>query len=616
MDPAPGGPEHRMVELTVLDWWSQPRAAEGSTASQGIRRQLGKPRLDPLTVLIRETAQNSCDAVIGDGEIEFSVHLRRLSGRLLNNWRDLLLPEPAGSGLGIADVLASDPIILTISDRGTSGLGGPLRADEIPAPGERSDFVNFVRNVGDQKSGELSGGSYGFGKGILYNISRCHVVVADSVCNFRGQRQRRLIGAALGDSYQNAGRLYTGRHWLALHDSDRVPAPLLDDGAAEVAQSLALPKFAPDATGTTVAIVGADLGTVGDIIRDSDVAANYIVSTMLWNLWPRMLRERPNRLVCSVSRDGFRMEVPNPEDLPLLSPFVDAYRQVVGDGECDSPQRKSHPRNVGRFSLRHGMAPTWEDEILSAAAPFEGNAHHCARMRQADLVVDYVRGDAPANERLQYGAVFRASAEANEYFAEAEPPTHDEWVLNGLSGTARGVVQLAQTFVRDKMKMASAPVAESPAARLSAPLGHFAASFAGVIVSAAGESATAFDSADESDRTRRRSRKGSIKFVQKPTLLLENGAPVILGEVEISGGAEGKVAWIEALLVTDEGVERDRFDGPGPVAIGWTSVDGQRTVGGPSLPIDATTAPRWQIRVRPAPDTVTRVLVRLSEDQQ
>lgn len=602
--------------MTVPEWWSQARAAEGSTASQGIRRQLGKPRLDPLTVLIRETAQNSCDAVLGDGEVEFSVHLRRLSGRLLNNWRDLLLPEPAGSGLGIAAVLADEPIILTISDRGTSGLGGPLRADEVPEPGERSDFVNFIRNVGDRKSGELSGGSYGFGKGILYNISRCHVVIADSICNFRGHRQRRLIGAALGDSYQNAGKLYTGRHWLAQHDPDGLPSPLLDDAAAEVAQRLALPKFAPDATGTTVAIVGADLGTAGDVLRDADAAAQYIVATMLWNLWPRMLVGRPNRLACSVSRDGFRMEVPNPEELPLLSPFVEAYRQIVEDGNYDSPQRKSHPRDVGRFSLRHGMAPTWEDEILSAAAPFDGNAHHCARMRQADLVVDYVRGDAPANERLQYGAVFRASAEANEYFAEAEPPTHDEWVLNGLSGTARGVVQLANKFVREKMKVAASPVADAPAARSSEPLGHFAASFAGVIVTAEGESATAFDPATGPARSRRHTRKGDIKFVQKPTLRLEDGAPVIFGEVEILGGATGKIAWIEPLLVTDDGAQRDRSDGPMPTAIGWTSVDGGQFIGGPSLTIDATTASRWQIRVRPVPDTVTRVLVRISEDQQ
>lgn len=61
-------------------WWSQPVAAEGSSASEGIRRQLGKPKLDPLTVLVRETAQNSCDAAVGDGNVEYAIRLWRLSG--------------------------------------------------------------------------------------------------------------------------------------------------------------------------------------------------------------------------------------------------------------------------------------------------------------------------------------------------------------------------------------------------------------------------------------------------------------------------------------------------------------------------------------------------------
>ncbi len=75
-------------------WWSQPVAAEGSTASEGIRRQLGKPRLDPLTVLVREAAQNSCDAALPGRDVEFAVKISNLSGRRLQNWRNFLLPEP------------------------------------------------------------------------------------------------------------------------------------------------------------------------------------------------------------------------------------------------------------------------------------------------------------------------------------------------------------------------------------------------------------------------------------------------------------------------------------------------------------------------------------------
>ena len=114
-----------------------------------------------------------------------------------------LLPEPAGSGFyAHQDRLSHNPIVLTISDRGTTGLGGPLRSDEVPLPGERPDFVNFVRNVGEHKTVELSGGSYRFGKGILYNVSLAADVV---VCRQRlrvsrqssTQAHRRRVGRQL-----------------------------------------------------------------------------------------------------------------------------------------------------------------------------------------------------------------------------------------------------------------------------------------------------------------------------------------------------------------------------------------------------------------------------------
>lgn len=594
-------------------WWSQPVAAEGSTASEGIRRQLGKPNLDPLTILIRETAQNSCDAAVGEGNVEYSIRLWRLSGNRLVNWTSFLNPEPSGSGLVINKTLEDHPLVLTVSDRGTTGLGGPMRSDEIPLPGERADFVNFIRNVGETKAGELSGGSYGFGKGILYNLSRCHVVVADSVCEFRGVRQRRLIGAALGDSYRHNSRLYTGRHWLGDVDSDGYPAPLLDDAATDVAVQLGLPKFEEGATGTSIAIVGVDLGMNGEKPRDPEDAAAFMVSTILWNLWPRMLDGRRNQLTCSVRRDGFRTDVPNPEELPLLAPFVAAYRQVTETDEFEIPMRKQRPRDVGRFSLRQGMAPTWTDEVLRPAAPFTGPAHHCALMRQADLVVEYQAGDPPPNEMLQYGAVFRASAEANQYFAEAEPPTHDAWVLSGLTGTARGVVQLAHKFVRDKLKAASAPAGIQNPTISSEPLGHFANQFASVIATAEGESATASVDDGPAARQSRGRRRPGARFVEKPSLVFEAGRPIVRATIEFTGDTAGKVAELVAAVVTPDGVEVNDDGIDGPVPLSWTAEGTGRVVEGRFLITEGRTEDRWVVRVEPVPDTVTRVSVRLTE---
>ena len=77
-------------------WWSQRFAPEGSAAAEGIAKQLGIPSLDPLTVLVREAAQNSWDARRRDlAAIDFRISLKRLGGDCAA-WRRYLLPAPDG----------------------------------------------------------------------------------------------------------------------------------------------------------------------------------------------------------------------------------------------------------------------------------------------------------------------------------------------------------------------------------------------------------------------------------------------------------------------------------------------------------------------------------------
>lgn len=582
-------------------------AAEGSTASEGIRRQLGKPHLDPLTVLVRETAQNTCDAAIpGGGDVEFAIRLHKLSGNRLSGWRDFLLPEPTGSALGIAEAMDRSPLLMTISDRGTTGLGGPLRADESPREGERPDFVNFVRNVGERKALDLGGGSYGFGKGILYNVSRCHVIVADSVCMFRGRRQRRLIGAALGDGFTHGGRRWTGRHWLGVPE-DGHTRPLLDDEAEAMAGRLGLPRFDTNATGTTVAIVDVDLGRRqgqdGDAVRSPEEAADYIVSTMLWNLWPRMIGGRANRLVCSMRRDGFVSEVPDPGQLIELAPFVDAYRALSEEGRYEVPPRKSAPQEVGRFAVVKGMAPIRPNPLVAAAAPFIGRAHHCARMRHADLVVDYLKGEAAADEIVQYGAVFRASPEADGFFAEAEPPTHDDWVLNGLRGTARGVVQLATSYIRERLREQSA-AGSGPAPSGEAPLASLAGRLSG-LMTAEGDLAEGSVRRPSPGGGRRAS--AGPRFVTAPHLVEEDGIPVILGVMQLPSWVSTRVVTAEPVIVLDSGVEPVTGRPDAPAVIGWRCAEDGPTVPGPELTVERSSPRTWEVRVRPATDAVVRV---------
>lgn len=600
--------------MTDAAWWSQPVAAEGSTASEGIRRQLGKPRLDPLTVLIRETAQNTCDAgLLNSSQIEYTVRINELSGNQLTAWREFLLPEPLGSDLGISRWFdRGSPTILSIADRGTTGLGGPIRADELARPGERSDFVNFIRNVGERKDMQLGGGSYGFGKGILYNVSRCHVVVADSVCIFRGRLQRRLIAAALGDGYTGDTRRFTGRHWLGLLDGGDIARPLLDDEAAEMARRLGLPKFHEGATGTTVVVVDADLGrkTDSELTRNPEEAARYIASTILWNLWPRMLQNRRSRLVCAVKQSGFEQRIPAPESVPELKSYVDSYLKLESEGAYAVPVRKQSPQDVGRFASTKSMAPSRADSLIDAAAPYEGRAHHCARMRQADLVVDYFPGDTLADEMIQYGGVFRVSRDADTYFAEAEPPTHDDWVLNGLRGTPRGVVQLAGKFIREQLSIL-AQRQNFTTSGSSVALGSLATRLSGLMGGTAADAATASGPGQGGKGSRSSGRSAAPRFVEGPELIREVSGTVLRAVVQMPEWPTPKIVEVECKIVLDSGFEPPGVDSP--KALEWRSTTSKMVVKGGRLRIDRDSDKQWEVRIRPTADAVVRLNLVVSE---
>src|SRR4051794_15491670 len=156
--------------MTPLSWFPEPFQAYGSFAGDGARRVLGKPNLDPLTVLVRETVQNSWDAKRGDREtISFAMDCWRLLDAQLHTLRHDVFADMPPDGIALGHLLDREDVdVLVVSDRGTVGLTGPIRAD-VPPIG-RSDFVDLVFNMGQPRNVEGSGGTYGFGKTIAYVV--------------------------------------------------------------------------------------------------------------------------------------------------------------------------------------------------------------------------------------------------------------------------------------------------------------------------------------------------------------------------------------------------------------------------------------------------------------
>lgn len=612
-------------------WWSQPFAPEGSAAAEGIAKQLGRPSLDPLTVLVREAAQNSWDARLPGHVVDFSVDIRVLGGQA-ESWGTVFGagPDPA-SEVPLEKALGETSLAVVVSDRGTRGLGGPLRAGTKARDDERADFVQFLRNVGEPSDNEFGGGTYGFGKGIFYRLSDPGVILVDTQTTTAQDDSRRMMGAGLGMSWSLGNQLYTGRHWWGDVADDDVPDPLLGAEAAAVAATLGLPGFADGRTGTDVVILGADLGVAG-VDQDSESrtpheAATFIASSILWNLWPKMVPDSDGvHMRFRVGVDGALNELPPPETFDDLAPYVEALREVrAGAG---SPfVRTVVPKEAGVVAMSLGAADSKRTRlIMTAARPYEGPSHHVARMRVAELVVDYLAGPVHPDTRLAYGGVFKASPLADELFASSEPPTHDDWVIKGLTGTARGVVMGAKNFVL-KYLDERLGIGTQAGGGGGQGLGQLAAMLAAVVPartsgaidadsSAHGQtapgrseggagSATGAGSASSGGTVRRGS---APRIVGTPVLQVHEGQPFLVATVLVPGSDTQRTVTAGVEVVVEGGGRESEapLGALAPEIMQWRSIADGSVIHGHSLRLTGGADSQWYVYATHVPDAVVR----------
>ncbi|MEH0818543.1 MULTISPECIES: hypothetical protein [unclassified Micromonospora] len=612
-------------------WWSQPFAPEGSAAAEGIVKQLGRPALDPLTVLVREAAQNSWDAHLPDSVVDFSVDVRVL-GENVDTWRQLLLPgPPSDSNVDLDKALRPEAVVLVVSDRNTVGLGGPLRAGERARDQETPDFVQFLRNVGEPSDHQFGGGTYGFGKGIFYRLSRVGAILVDTNTAAGGPAGRRLMGAALGHSWYLGDRRFTGRHWWGQVAADDVPDPVLAEQADSVARALGLPGFADGRTGTDIVVLAADLGSTGSESysreRTPAEAATFIASSILWNLWPKMIpdeRGRYMRFVVGV--DSSRVPVPEPDSFDELAPFVEALHDVRA-GKGVSYSRTVPPRTAGSLALALGAADGGDTRLLiGAAKPFEGPSHHVARMRVAELVVDYLPGPLHPDTRLSYGGVFKASEDADALFASAEPPTHDDWVAKGLSGSARGVVLGARTFVQKQLDEKLGFEAQAGGSG-GQGLGELSALLAGIVPapiragqdsdgsggrgssSGGGGAGPMAGGGSGGGSTPRRG--GKPRVTSAPSLQIHHGHPYLVASVKVPADVSARIVSADVEVVVEGGGRESEppLGAALPQVMQWQSVSGNVVVQGRSIDVPAGEESDWYVYATHVPDAVVRFRV-------
>lgn len=458
-----------------LEWVPETYPPSGGLAATGFYKLLGRPRLDPLTVLVRETAQNSWDARQSDRlPVTFNIDGWDLDPSEQKALKKSVFPDAAKvKGSGLAGALSGSSLAgIYITDRNTKGLGGPLRADEADSDGVY-DWVDFVLNVGKANTAGHTGGTYGFGKTISYIVSGVKTVVIHSRTLHKGRIQSRLIACAIGEEFIQRSRLCTGRHWWG-RSKDGDPLPLTGAAADRLAHEIGMPAFDDDDLGTNLLVVAPDFGG-----RTPEQAMNFIAESVTWHLWPKLMRRtRSTPMEIAVSWNGTELDIPDPADRPPLHGFAQAFQAMLDEDDPENqPAGTRHeliwcqrPKTVvgelvtvplvhrDRVPVDDGHDPD-DPESPDAAAVITDVSHHIALLRSPELVVDYLRGPAPPEGGTEWAGVFRCRPEHDANFAAAEPPTHDSWSPELLPrGPGRTVVKVGLREVRRALDSRWAPL--------------------------------------------------------------------------------------------------------------------------------------------------------------
>lgn len=446
----------------------------GGLAATGVLNQLGRPDMERAEVLAREALQNCWDA-----KLPSASAVRADIGRVVLDaggsaaLRELLV-DPPPLGLPLRQVLSSErDVLLYFADFGTSGLGGPVRAD---LAGEPRDYIDFVLNVGQPPDKQMGGGSFGYGKAAFYLASRARTVIIDTVCQYGGRLERRLVACALGSNYTDGqGRTFTGRHWWG-QQLDGGPAPVTGEVADDLARRLGLPHRGLTDTGTTIAIVAPDIRPAdeshpdGATGLDADRTMRFLADSIVWNFWPRMVStpgSQTSSLDVVVTNERRNVPLIDPRTHPQLRGFVDALDGLRLESLDDDPMLVDRPierlrpyKRLGRLVIARGPSapvPSASDMPLTRGArELQSGVHHVALLRTPEIVVKYLRCEQPAHAGASYSGVFRCHVDVDDAFKEAEPPTHDDWVYSNMgSSTHKSIVRMALDRIRTAAREAA-----------------------------------------------------------------------------------------------------------------------------------------------------------------
>ncbi len=454
----------------MLSIFSEKKTPLGGFDYRIVTKLLGAPGyIDELSLFVRETAQNTWDARKDKNscaDANYRFVLRTFTEAESKTFASSVLNGKDDSRELTASLLKAtskgEPYII-IEDRGTVGLAGPTE-DNVKS--EIRNFVSFVRNIGQDKHDENSGGAFGFGKSVFFRFSSVKTIITYTrTTDERGNIVSRIMGMSLCKETEEQ----TGRHWwgVAPPGCTEFNQPLTGAEADKLAKAIGFNNYVQNETGTSVMMLGPSFpiqsAHTATIFSDPEGRSQFMQAIkealLLW-YWPRMQGSGKNdgKLVCTLSCDQSQDETLTPDDLPSpLHLYQICFNEI--QKTISNPAYKPDPQVTVKF-IKKGSdgygylavfksskspRPKYESQATTPRHPFGpalwgtsdgvASCRHVALIRAPGQVVKYeqmAESSLPANE---YAAVFflhPSGPNAKEIEAEvkkSEPPAHDDWAI-------------------------------------------------------------------------------------------------------------------------------------------------------------------------------------------
>lgn len=263
---------------------------EGFTLSgSGVLRAFQNEKMPSLDLLIREAIQNSMDAIRTDKNyVKEEINVDQF------NVRELIKFFPQISNLLLIKSRLGYNQYISISDRNTVGLTGPIRIQDIEGT-NWGRFLSLTEGIAKPQENLGAGGSWGYGKTVYYRIG-IGLVIFYSRIKDGNQYKNRLMACLVENekdensilNYANEYNEKTGVAWWGKKDEkfENTVVPLEDKNEIqEILSCFNLKIYEGDETGTSIIIPFIDEGK----LLNKTTSANIDDSNLPY--WCRSLKD-------------------------------------------------------------------------------------------------------------------------------------------------------------------------------------------------------------------------------------------------------------------------------------------------------------------------------------